>query len=1046
MRRIIKQLLAAIVTFVVIFVPTLTANASAAVPDINQLVSVDSNGNQGNNSSFGNPTNSVVSSNGRYVVFVSQANNLVTGDTNGVGDIFLRDRTSNTTTRVSVSSSGDQADGGSSNPSISSDGRYIVFLSFANNLVPGVADGLWHVYIHDMQTGNTSIVDASSSGTASNTGSAFPSISSNGRFVVFDSSASNLVLGIGNGHLQVFMKDMVTGAIRDLSVSSNGIAGNNESEAPTISCDGNSVAFDSNATNLTSNNSGKGDIYIDDVNGGGNQITDITPTGDQGSGGPKISCDGSKVAYTTYADNLAPNLPPYSSGVLNLNVLEYNRSSGINSVVSSNSNGVPAVGQNSAIPSLSNDGRYVAFNSYATTALDSTRSYFNAGNSLNTFIKDMVTGTTQVISINLAGQGAGGTLNSPSISSDGTFVEFDSQAEDSSTHPQNGVVANDTNGHPDVFIAETGFINTPSAPTNLSASSPTQQPSLSWDDVSDATSYNIYRNGTEIDSSTTNSYIDSNAPEGADSYYVTAVNSSGESGPSNTVNAVVDRTAPNVTGTPTTSPNTNGWYNQDVTINWSSTDPDPSSGTPTQPASTTASTEGDHTYTSGQSCDPANNCATGSIDLKIDKTAPNITYSVTPVANNYGWNNSDVTITFNCSDPLANSNDPTSASGIESCSSPVTLSTEGNNQTVQGTATDKAGNSTTITANVNLDKTAPVITSQLSQQPNSNGWNNTPVTVSYTCTDALSGVQTCADPQIESNDGTYTLSGVATDKAGNTSSVDTTVNIDQTAPTVGTAAWSTNPVQVGSNTTLTVPATDATSGVTTGEYFIGSDPGKGNATPMTYDPGTGNLTATFGSSLTPGVYTIGYRSQDAAGNWSNTSTTMLVVYDTNTTLSMTGKNKKDLIPSLANGDILPGLTDSNQTDAADFGFTVQYKNNVLDPHNDFVFTYDTGTQCNTPHASNCHDFTVNANSFDWLVVSGINNSNGEFQGTATVTVDGTNTINPFTLTGTDGDRLTPSTDDTITLKVYAPGADPNTAIPIYQVSGSMPSQNSVRIQ
>ncbi len=195
-----------------------------------------------------------------------------------------------------------------------------------------------------------------------------------------------------------------------------------------------------------------------------------------------------------------------------------------------------------------------------------------------------------------------------------------------------------------------------------------------------------------------------------------------------------------------------------------------------------------------------------------------------------------------------------------------------------------------------------------------------------------------------------------------------------------------------------------------------------------------------------GVYNVGLRAKDVAGNWSPVTSTMLVIYDPTTTLRITGKNKKDLVPSLAGGDILPGLVSGSQSDAADFGFTVQYKNGVIDSKNDFIFNYLTGTNCGKPNAQNCHSLTLNATSFAWLVLDQTNNSRGSFQGTATVTVDGVTTSNPFTVEGIDGDRLSPSTNDHLLVRVFAPGADPSTATPIYQASGYIAKGNSIKVQ
>ncbi len=261
------------------------------------------------------------------------------------------------------------------------------------------------------------------------------------------------------------------------------------------------------------------------------------------------------------------------------------------------------------------------------------------------------------------------------------------------------------------------------------------------------------------------------------------------------------------------------------------------------------------------------------------------------------------------------------------------------------------------------------------------------------------------------------------------------VLVDRTAPTLGTPSWSANPIMVNTgNATLSVPASDSVSGVSSGEYYIDTDPGVGKATAMNFS--SGNLTASIGSGMVASVYTIGIRAKDSAGNWSSTTTTMLVIYDSSTTLGMIGKDKKgELVPSLANGDVMPGLT-STSTAGADYGFSVQYKKGALDPHNGFSFTYTAGG----------HTFSLTATNFDWMTTGGTNSSQGWFQGTAQVTVDGVTTTNPFWVTGIDGSRVTPATSNYLLLKVYAPGANPSTATPIYQASGTMASKNSVKIQ
>ena len=202
-------------------------------------VSVSSDETQGNDDSDW----SSISNDGRYVAFRSDADNLVSGDTNDFGDIFVRDRQIEITTRISVSSDGAQANDESRNPSISADGRYVVFESDADNLVSGDTNGSRDIFVHDLQTGDTKRVSVASNGTQGNNNSRFPSISSDGRYVAFQSLASKLVNGDTNGYQDIFVHDRQTGVTSIVSVASDGKEGNGDSYGTSISADGRYVAF-----------------------------------------------------------------------------------------------------------------------------------------------------------------------------------------------------------------------------------------------------------------------------------------------------------------------------------------------------------------------------------------------------------------------------------------------------------------------------------------------------------------------------------------------------------------------------------------------------------------------------------------------------------------------------------------------------------------------------------------------------------------------------------------------------------------------------------
>jgi Tol biopolymer transport system component len=209
-------------------------------------VSVASSGAEGEGASW----NAAISADGRYVAFESDARNLVTGDTNGREDVFVRDRQTAQTTRVSVSSTGAQGTGHSVWPAISADGRYVAFESDARNLVAGDSNNLRDVFVRDRQAGQTTRVSVASDGTQGDDFSSYAAISADGRYVAFYSGASTLVAGDTNGAWDVFLRDRQAGQTTRVSVASDGAQANSNSYIAAISADGRCVAFFSDASNL----------------------------------------------------------------------------------------------------------------------------------------------------------------------------------------------------------------------------------------------------------------------------------------------------------------------------------------------------------------------------------------------------------------------------------------------------------------------------------------------------------------------------------------------------------------------------------------------------------------------------------------------------------------------------------------------------------------------------------------------------------------------------------------------------------------------------
>ena len=231
------------------------------------------------------------------------------GDTNNAEDIFLRDTQSGTTVRVSVDSNGVQGNGPSISPVISANGRYIAFDSLASNLVNGDTNLDYDVFLRDMQAGTTTLVTANSDGVQGNGNPGPPSISADGRYVAFVSNSSNLVNGDTNNKNDVFLRDTQNGTTTRVSESTSGEQGNNSSLSARISADGRHVAFVSTASNLVSGDTNNtGDVFMHDTQTSTTTLVSVNSSGMQVNYGnpswPTISADGRYVVFSSYASGL----------------------------------------------------------------------------------------------------------------------------------------------------------------------------------------------------------------------------------------------------------------------------------------------------------------------------------------------------------------------------------------------------------------------------------------------------------------------------------------------------------------------------------------------------------------------------------------------------------------------------------------------------------------------------------------------------------------------------------------------------------------------
>ena len=320
-----------------------------------------------------------ISRGGRFVVFASPADNLVPGDNNNHIDVFVRDRKKGKTKRVSIRTDGGQAaNGHSRGGSISEDGRYVVFNSAANNLVPGDDNGKRDIFLHDRKKGKTRRISRHSNGTQADDHSGSSVISADGRFVAYDSSATNLVNNDGNAAIDIFLYDRLRKKTRRLSVSSSEKQGNGDSRVPQISATGRYITFSSEAENLVGNDSNlKRDVFIRDRRKGRTK---------------RVSIRGK----ATQANNISA-----SSGV-------------------------------------SDNGRFVTFSSSADDLVA------NDGNNVSdVFIRDRRKSKTKRVSIRTGGAEATKAVYGGALSGDGRFVTFQTDS---------ALVSKDTNNKEDVYV------------------------------------------------------------------------------------------------------------------------------------------------------------------------------------------------------------------------------------------------------------------------------------------------------------------------------------------------------------------------------------------------------------------------------------------------------------------------------------------------------------------------------------------------------------------------------------------------------------------
>ncbi len=383
-----------------------------------------------------------MSADARYVTFYTAANDLGAGDTNALDDVYLKDRQSGAVTRVSVGPTGALATGGASTiPSISPNGRFIAYQSSATNLVPGDVNGVSDVIVRDLVTNTNLRASAIDVGARSDGASNDAAISSDGRFVVYASVGSTILSGDTNTVSDVFLHDLSNATTLRASMSTAGIEGNAASDAATINADGTWIAFRSSASNLVAGDSNaRSDVFIRERATGIVSRVSTSSAGAQTSSGQalgpvSISASGLLVVFRATDTDLV-------TGDSNAqeDVFVKDRQSGSVAVVSSDATGVFGNGPSTQAV-ISQDGSRVAF------ASDASNLVVGDSNGVrDVFVKNLGDNIVLRVSSSAAGVAGDAVSSAPSISADGRFVAFVSAASN--------LVAGDSNGQADVFVKD----------------------------------------------------------------------------------------------------------------------------------------------------------------------------------------------------------------------------------------------------------------------------------------------------------------------------------------------------------------------------------------------------------------------------------------------------------------------------------------------------------------------------------------------------------------------------------------------------------------
>ncbi len=397
---------------------------------------------RGGADSDGGADTTAISANGRFVVFASAAENLVAEDGNDKSDVFVHDLKKGKTTLISHDPIGLDGNNQSSHAVVSKNGRFIAFNSDASNLVANDTKGFVDVFVHDRKTGTTERVSLDSAGNEVDGNSIFASISANGRFVAFESSAPNLVADDTNGKVDVFVRDRLTGTTTRVSVASGGVQIVKGGFDCAISGNGRFVAFVSGDAEIVPNDENSAnDVFVHDRETGDTSLVTVNAlgaTGDESSRSPSLSFDGRFIAFGSGSTDLVPG----GAGNDDEDVFVRDMVEGTTECVSVSSGGILG-DQDSALPDISANGRFVVFQSLAQTLV--------TGDTLgvrDVFLHDRKKHVTTRVSKGRNGAEASASSTVPQVSKNGKVVTFSSDA--------NNLVVGDGNAFRDAFVFRRG--------------------------------------------------------------------------------------------------------------------------------------------------------------------------------------------------------------------------------------------------------------------------------------------------------------------------------------------------------------------------------------------------------------------------------------------------------------------------------------------------------------------------------------------------------------------------------------------------------------